>query len=139
MSTFSVALGRIHGVSYIHVQDLHPGAARHTVSSDALDMTRTDRPVFAREGIVQMPLDLFCEQIDLEPSCMKIDVDGGERDVLEGARRTLASESFRSLLIEMPDHEADRSSCAVLLEQAGLQRVWRDPCGAIPNEIWSRP
>ena len=139
VSTFSMALGRIHGVSYLHVQDLHPGSALHTVSNDALDTTRTDRPVLAREGIVQMPLDLFCEQIDLEPSCMKIDVDGGERDVLEGARRTLASESFRSLLIEMSDHEADRSSCAALLEQAGLHRVWHDPRGATRNEIWNRP
>ncbi len=138
VKTFALALGRTHGVSYLHIQDLHPGAALHTVSNDVLEKTETDRPVIAREGIVQMPADLFCEETGLRPSYMKIDVDGGETRVLEGARRTLASDLFRSLLIEMSDHETDRLRCAALLEQAGLRRVWHDPGGATRNEIWDR-
>jgi FkbM family methyltransferase len=136
---YPVALGAANGLSYLHVQDLHPGAALHTVSGDHLTTTRTERPVVAREGVVEMTLDAFCEQAGVAPTCMKIDVDGNETNVLDGAARTLSSPAFRSLLIEMPADPAQHAACTACLERAGLHRARLERPGDSHNEVWSRP
>lgn len=138
IAIYPVALGDENRLTFLHVQDLHPGAALHTVSDErTLPATRTDRPVVGREGIVQMTLDAFVEQTGLQPTCMKIDVDGNERQVLAGATTTLASPAFRSMLIELPSG-VEREPCAAQLSAAGLRQTWRDPSGASQNEVWAR-
>ena len=139
VTIYPVALGAANGLSYLHVQDLNPGAALHTVSGDVLTKTRTERPVVAREGVVEMTLDAFCEQAGVAPTCMKIDVDGNETSVLEGAARTLSSPAFRSLLIEMPVEIAQHATCTARLERAGLRRDRLAQAGDSHNEVWIRP
>jgi FkbM family methyltransferase len=138
ITIYPVALGATDGLSYLHIQDLHPGAALHSVSNGALSATRTARPVVAREGIVEMLLDTLCARAGIVPTCMKIDVDGNEQRVLAGAARTLASPTFRSLLIEMPEAHHEHAVCVALLEKAGLTRDSRGHEGTNHNEIWSR-
>jgi FkbM family methyltransferase len=139
VTIYAVALGDLNGLSYLHIQDLNPGAALHTVSADAsLSETRTARPVVLREGITQMTLDEFCRQSGLQPTCMKIDVDGNEREVLRGGPATFGSATFRSLLVEMPSDQRQRAECAAMLERAGLRLSWRDASNATQNEIWKR-
>lgn len=138
VTIYSIALGNRGGISYLHLQDLRPGAALHSVSNEVLTVTRAGRPVVWREGVMSLPLDAFCEQTDQWPNCIKIDVDGTEREVLEGGRRTLSAPEFRTVLIEMPDDGAERAACVRLLEAAGLRRRWRDPSGASANEVWAR-
>jgi len=138
VTVFSIALGSRAGISYLNIHELLPGAALHTVSDEVLTVTRARRPVVWREGVVSLPLDGFCEQTGLWPNCIKIDVDGTEREVLEGGRRTLSAPEFRTALIEMPDGGSERAACARLLEAAGLRRQWHDPSGASPNEVWVR-
>lgn len=139
VTIYPIALGDENRLSYLHVQDLHPGAALHTVSGEAtLSATRTDQPVLGREGIVQMTIDAFVEQSALRPTCMKVDVDGNEVQVLTGGRRTLADPRFRSLLIELPANAEERGRSVALIEAAGLRRTWHDPGGRTQNEVWSR-
>ncbi len=52
------------------------------------------------------------------PSLMKIDVDGGEHEVLAGARETLAFPGLRSILIEV--EEENREQVDVVLTAAGF-------------------
>jgi FkbM family methyltransferase len=139
VTIYAVALGDSNGLSYLHIQDLNPGAALHTVSTDSsLSQTRTARPVVLREGITQMTLDEFCRQSRLQPTCMKVDVDGNEREVLRGGPATFASPAFRSLLIEMPSDQRERAECAAMLDRAGLSLSWRDASDSTQNEIWNR-
>ncbi len=137
VEVYSVALGNRNGISQLHIQDFTPGAALHTESPTSLQITKTNQPVIGKEGIYALTLDAFCEQTGLVPNCLKIDVDGTEAEILEGAASTLRSSALRSLLVEMFGGPEVRRSCERLLSAAGLSRQWGDPSlGA--NEIWGR-
>lgn len=138
VEVYSIALSNHVGLSYLHIQDFTPGAALHTESTEFLRVTRADQPVIWREGIYTVTLDQFCEATGLQPNYIKIDVDGTEPEVLEGAIAMLSSTSLRSLLLELPNEEHAREACERLLGLARLRRQWRDPLGVSPNEIWVR-
>ncbi len=134
---YSIALGNRTGISQLHIQDLTPGAALHTESKDALEVTRTHKPVIWREGICIFTLDAFCEETHVLPHCLKIDVDGTEIEILEGASHTLRSPTLRCLIMEMFGGPATREACARLLQAAGLHREWGN-LQTGDNEIWVR-
>jgi FkbM family methyltransferase len=138
VTVYAVALGNRCGLSRLHVQDLAPGSALHTEAREPLDRTLAGRPVVWREGICTVTLDEFCKETAIRPNALKIDVDGTEPDVLEGAQETLRWRALRSLLIELPADPAGRDACEGLLRGAGLRRDWRDPLGVSSNEIWTR-
>ena len=133
---YSIALGNRTGISQLHIQDLTPGAALHTESPETLAVTRTHKPVIWKEGICTFTLDAFCEATGVTPHCLKIDVDGTEVEILEGASRTLRSPALRSLIIEMFGGPAVREACAQRLQAAGLRREWVHSKDG--NEIWVR-
>lgn len=135
---YSVALGNRSGMSHLHIQDFTPGSALHTESKENLTLTMTQHPVIWREGICTSTLDAFCEETALQPNGIKIDVDGTEAKVLEGAGRTLRSPELRSLIIEMPDESNVHNVCETFLKGAGLRREWWDPLAKTPNEVWVR-
>jgi FkbM family methyltransferase len=135
---YSVALSNHCGLTQLHLQDLTPGAALLTESKDTLQVTRTNHKVIAREGAYAMTLDAFCAETGISPQCMKIDVDGTEIEILEGAAKTLSVPPLRTILIEMPDNEIHRNKCTSLLTQAGFKLDWSDASGASTNQIWGR-
>lgn len=138
VDVYSIALGDRTGLSRLHIQDSTPGSAMHTESPVALTATRTRRPVIWREGIAAMTLDSFCDQSGLSPQCMKIDVDGTELEILDGAKRVLMAGSLRSILIEITLGSGIDESCGRILTGSGFQCEWRDPSGRIWNQIWTR-
>ena len=136
VEVYGIALSDRSGVSRLHLQDLLPGSALHTESVEPIERTLAGRPVIWREGIATVTLDAFCEQTGLRPDALKLDVDGSEPRILEGARKTLGS--LRSVILEMPEDPAARGACEARLGEEGLVRWWRDPRGASRNEIWER-
>ena len=137
IEVYALALGNRTGLSQLHIQDATPGAALHTESAEPLAVTRTHKPVIWREGISVYTLDAFCREVGVWPHCLKMDVDGTEPEVLEGAAETLRSKTLRSIILEMYGGPPVRDSCARLLTAAGLRREWADP-GRADNEIWGR-
>ncbi len=137
VTVYSIALGDRTGLSFLHIQDATPGAALHTESSAALDVTRTRKPVIWREGVYAMTLDAFCQETGLSPQWVKMDVDGTEMEILKGATRTLRSPALDSLVVEMFGGPHIHEACARLLQGAGLRREW-PRSGESENEIWAR-
>lgn len=138
VAVYSIAVGDRSGPSYLHLQDVTPGSALHTVSPEAITMTRTRHPVVWREGIYALTLDEFCHATGLQPNGLKIDVDGTEPEVLAGAAETLRSPSLRSVLIEIPRETPARQACEQQLREAGFHGAWRDPLAKTQNEVWVR-
>lgn len=138
IEVYSVALSNFSGVSHLHLQDLTPGSALHSESKEMLQKTLTHHPVLWHEGIITFTLDSFCDETSMRPNCLKIDVDGTEPKVLEGALRTLSSPSLRTVIIEPPDERQAHDRCEELLFNAGLRRTWGDPPSKTYNEVWVR-
>lgn len=136
VEVYALALSDHRGLSHLQIQDLTPGAALHTESRDPLTYTRSQKPVVWREGVCTYTLDVFCHERSLYPHCIKIDVDGTELEVLQGAPEVLHAPSLRSVLIEPP---RDYQAYSRLLKDAGFVAAEGTPGRRQDtNDIWIR-
>jgi len=77
-----------------------------------------------RQPVMTFRLDDLIEHFDVPmPNHIKMDVDGGELDVLAGASRTLACGTLRSMLVEVAVDESSEVTQAI--ERHGLRLVSR--------------
>jgi FkbM family methyltransferase len=71
-------------------------------------------------------VDSFCAERSLSPNVIKVDVEGFEPRVLEGARRTIAQASAMTLFVELhpwiwPRIDYDETRFRTLIGELGLQ------------------
>lgn len=74
-----------------------------------------------QQGAVGIPLDMFCNLAKIAPTHIKIDVDGNELLILQGASNTLANSALRSLLIELDEDNPSHLKSLDLLESFGFK------------------
>jgi FkbM family methyltransferase len=67
-------------------------------------------------------IDDFVAETGLHPTYVKIDVDGPERAIVEGMRKTLRDPSLRSLMIEINDLESAAAIASMLSEAGFVER-----------------
>jgi FkbM family methyltransferase len=98
ITPLAVALSGSSGLSVLGLRALEPGAARHTLGGGP----SAEGPSLYEQPVLTFRLDDLVERLGLPlPNHIKLDVDGGELAVLEGAGRTLASPLLRSMLVEV--------------------------------------
>jgi len=129
---FSIALNEESGISFLHIQDETPGAALSTVSDDDISETATGHKVIWKEGIAVMSLDEFCDQVGIQPTIIKIDVDGNELAILKGGLKTFNNPVLKSIYIEI-DEEND-SECEKKLKKFGFKQTKISG----QNQIWDK-
>jgi FkbM family methyltransferase len=127
------ALSNSDGLTVFSLRALEPGSARHTLG----DGPSEEGPTLYRQPVMTFRLDELIDRYGLPlPNHIKLDVDGGEMAVLEGAARALASPALRSMLVEVSVSLSDEIT-DVLVKQglalatkvdvktkAGEQFVW---------------
>jgi FkbM family methyltransferase len=136
ITIYSLGLGSQTTLSQLHVQDLTPGAALHTESLEPLYRTASGGRVILREGISVYTLDEFCQMTQVYPHTIKLDVDGTETSVLQGALRTLQSPTLRSLIAEISTTNGTDQRCHDLLDRTQLKRSFEKPVEGACVEIW---
>jgi FkbM family methyltransferase len=111
-----VALSNTTGLVGFGLHNLEPGAARHVVGTRPPD----DEPVLYEQPAMTFRLDDLVEHLRLPaPTHVKLDVDGAELAVLEGASAILASPTLQSMLVEVAVPESD--AVTDVLERHGFR------------------
>jgi FkbM family methyltransferase len=115
-----VALSATTGMNVLNLRDLDSGSARHGLG----DQMPEDGHVAFRQPVMTFRLDDLIEHFDVPaPNHIKMDVDGGELDVIAGASRTLSCATLRSMLVEVAVDESSQVTQAI--EHHGLRLVSR--------------
>ena len=103
----SVALSDKTSIDDLNFHDLVPGGSLHTLGETIDHKGERFTPV-AVQRMLSFRLDDLIDQFKIPtPSHIKIDVDGIEKAVLEGAQTALSSPSLRSIDVELPEGERD--------------------------------
>lgn len=117
-----VVLHRGVGNTVFKYRSTDAGSARHAVGEQGLETKdfKESKPVY-QQTVLTVGLDDLVADYGLPvPTHIKLDVDGPELDVLEGARGTLADSRLKSVMVELDDQKR-RRAIINLLEGAGLR------------------
>lgn len=126
---FNVALGAETKLLNLNYSSIVPGAARHVLG----DQIATWKPGFqvgSFQPVLNYGLDDFIDTFSLKkPNHLKIDVDGGEAEVVVGSSRTLKDLNLKSLLIEIDESLANHSKIINTVESSGFKLESKHPRG----------
>lgn len=92
---YCMAIGAENGIGELHLTSLDAASSMHALRGPEL----FGEPVMMRAGVGVITLETLAGAVGV-PTLMKIDVDGGEDDVLAGAGAVLHDPRLRSVLIE---------------------------------------
>jgi FkbM family methyltransferase len=100
---FSFALGRAQGMRTFNYTDIVSGASVHTLDTVVNQTGEEFKPAF-KQRVISYSLDDLVEQFDFPvPAHVKIDVDGGEMEIIEGMQKILNSPNIKSVLVEVTE------------------------------------
>jgi FkbM family methyltransferase len=132
-----VALGSQTKLGEFTVMDATSGSSRGFYNEAGEFHLSTEGAV--TRTVMVLTMDACIELFGLPPpNLLKIDVDGGEIEVIEGAKRTLSSPVLRSVLIEAGEGRAE-TLCDIMISNGFLltERVRLD--ARTENLIFTRP
>jgi FkbM family methyltransferase len=118
---YCAGLADASGLSVLHISDTRAGGANHALG-EPLDYRHQPLNTVYQQGSLACALDDLVEAGSLPvPTHIKIDVDGFEPKVVAGARRTLAREGVRSVLVEINQNLADHMALVRELQDQGFR------------------
>lgn len=123
---YCLAFNDVDLVDSLYMQTTEPGGALSSFAG-AVGFDGTPFSAHFRQGMIGFSIDSFIERFAPPfPNRLKIDVDGIEDRIVEGAAATLADPRLKSLSIELDDARVDyRDGVLALLETAGLRLLAR--------------
>ncbi len=107
------------GLTTFHYSSLAAGAALHTLGDQTAATVGTS---VYQQPVLTYGLDELCEDFGVPcPNLIKLDVDGTELEIVQGATRALANPGLRSVLIELSEDAAGSDREVIRrIEAAGL-------------------
>lgn len=122
---YPIAFADRYARDVLYLSRFEPGAALSNVGA-AMDWRHEQfTPVFA-QGVICYTLDRFLQDFpEAFPNHIKIDVDGAESRIVEGAAQTLQDMRVRSLLIELNEELEAARNIPARLEARGFKVAGR--------------
>lgn len=125
-----IALGSVQGLRNFNYMSIVSGDAVHTLDTSVNQSGNKFSPIFSQE-MISYPLDELIEKFAFKPPThVKIDVDGGELEVLEGMKKTLHRSDIKSVMVEVTESKEENSNYTKILkifEEAGFKQGIRIP------------
>jgi len=136
VTPYCLALADKEGFDLLYLTSTNPGDSQHNLGAK--------NPIFQREcngtqGIFASTLDRLCSEHGFPiPQHIKIDVDGLEDRILEGAQMVLTHPEFRSLLIEIAGQDGVEPNAIRRLAAIGLDPVPMHSREYRSGTLWAR-
>jgi FkbM family methyltransferase len=132
------------GFGLFEVRRLEAGAALHGMAG-VPTLDPNGLPPITRQGVGTVILDTLVSDYGLpQPTLIKVDVDGVEEQIFEGAERVLANRALKSVLVEINIDPKGPSPIELCLERHGFRLTekskWTGRFGNVEgkNYIYSR-
>ena len=101
-----------------HNRDVGPGGSCHTVDEEKnFDLSRMS--VAFKQGINTVMLDTFCKQMNIVPDHIKMDVDGLEHRVIDGAIETMRK--AKTVIIELNTNLKEHNDSVSKMRSLGFK------------------
>ena len=101
ITAYCLAFYKQSMLTSLNMKNINPGMSEHSVDTPVNWHGETFQTLL-KQGALTFPIDEFIEKFAPPfPVYMKIDVDGHEESILEGAENTLGDQRLRSLLVEL--------------------------------------
>ena len=111
ITPFNIAFSDKTTVDYFNYRNLMVGGAMHTLG-EARDENNNSFVPVCRQPMLSYTMDKFIKEFRLPvPQHIKIDVDGNEWLILQGAQETLGNPLMKSILIEMSEEDTKIQRC----------------------------
>ena len=122
-AAYCVGLSDKDSFDYIFMGNLDAGDANHAVGEPLnFELKPFDNHIGFAQGCITFKLDTLVETNKLPiPDYIKIDVDGFEHKVIEGALETLKNKKIRSVIIELSPHLPEHMASVELLQNLGFK------------------
>ena len=125
ISAFCLALSNQSTIGVMNMGSIEAGGALHHFGEkvDLIDSLNQKKSTIFSHSMIGYSLDQFVENFNPKfPNHLKIDVDGIEHLIIEGAKNTLQDKRLKSILIEL-DLQQDQYSQQIKtqIEQAGFE------------------
>ena len=139
ITPISIALSNRTSLAEFRYSETTPGAALHNWEASAPGETHAPELVMPT---VSYRLDDLISALDLpQPTLIKLDVDGPESEVLEGADQALSNPSLRSCIVELDIRTQTYEDAVARLAGKGFRirsRHVRGGDGPLHNVIFAR-
>ncbi|MBF0239101.1 MAG: FkbM family methyltransferase [SAR324 cluster bacterium] len=139
ISALCIAFSDQGGVGYLNMSDMKPGSAFNSFgeaenSMQGANLTLSN--VQFHQCMLGFSMDEFCAKYSVStPNYLKIDVDGLEPQILDGAQQILSSPAFKSLLVEFECDSPQYPSIIQKLESFGLKLVKQGKAPVINSKV----
>jgi FkbM family methyltransferase len=131
---FPLALSDEMKLDKLYLSKFSAGGSCHSFA-DQVGFDLKPRPAAFAQGAFSVTLDMLVDSGAVPlPDYIKIDVDGIEHKVLAGARKTLANDKVREVLVELNTHLVEHQNAIALLRSCGLDYDEAQVSGALRKE-----
>ena len=123
IAAYCVGISDKDTFDYIFMRNLNAGDANHAVGEPLnFELKPFDNQIGFAQGCITYKLDTLVDTNKLPiPDYIKIDVDGFEHKVIEGALETLKNKKIKSVIIELSPHLPEHMASVEILQNLGFK------------------
>jgi len=110
ISSYCVAFSDNSELAYLNMSTLEIGGAMNSFgrSIDEITIVGEKKNVISRQAVIGFSVDDFIKHYNPPfPNYIKIDVDGIEDKIINGAKETIKDDRVNSILVEIDDNESN--------------------------------
>ncbi|MBW2343960.1 MAG: FkbM family methyltransferase [Deltaproteobacteria bacterium] len=122
ISSFCIAFNDVTRLDYLHMVNTEIGGALHAFA-EPVDWHGKPFTAKFKQAMLGFSIDDFMEQFDPPfPNHIKIDVDGFENKIIDGAEKTIFDKRLKSILVELDTDRVEYCENVIAsLENAGMK------------------